>query len=139
MFPLVNLGDRKDEFLSDGLTEEIIDSLRRVPGLQVVARTSVFRYKGKNPDIREIGQALHAGTVLVGSVLASENRVHVTVQLNSAANDYHCGPGVTIATWTTLEQFPRRLPARSPTSWVWRWRRMAATRFDRGITESRRS
>jgi TolB-like protein/Tfp pilus assembly protein PilF len=93
VLPLVNLGDRKDEFLSDGLTEEIIDSLRRVPGLQVVARTSVFRYKGKSPDIKEIGQTLHAGTVLVGSVLASENRLRVTVQLNGAANEYHLWSG----------------------------------------------
>ncbi len=93
VLPLVNLGDRKDEFLSDGITEEIIDSLRHVPGLRVVARTSVFRFKGKNSDIREIGQALHAGTVLVGSVLASQNRVHVTVQLNAAANDYHLWSG----------------------------------------------
>jgi TolB-like protein len=93
VLPLVNLGDRKDEFLSDGLSEEIIDSLRRVPGLQVVARTSVFRYKGMSPDIKEIGQTLHAGTVLVGSVLASETRLRVTVQLNGAANEYHLWSG----------------------------------------------
>ena len=93
VLPLVNLGDRKDEFLSDGLTEEIIDSLRRVPGLHVVARTSVFRFKGKSPDIREIGQTLHARTVLVGSVLASQNRLLVTVQLNGSANDYHLWSG----------------------------------------------
>jgi TolB-like protein/tetratricopeptide (TPR) repeat protein len=93
VLPLVNLGDHQDEFLSDGLTEEIIDSLRRVPGLQVVARTSVFRFKGKSPDIKQIGQALHAGTVLVGSVLVSQNRLRVTVQLNSAANEYHLWSG----------------------------------------------
>jgi TolB-like protein/Tfp pilus assembly protein PilF len=89
----VNLGDRKDEFLSDGLTEEIIDSLRRVPGLQVLARTSAFRFKGKSPNIREIGHTLHARTVLVGSVLASQNRLLVTVQLNGSANDYHLWSG----------------------------------------------
>lgn len=93
VLPLVNLGDRKDEFLSDGLTEEIIDSLRRVPGLQVVARTSVFRFKGKTPDLREVGQTLHARTVLVGSVLASANHLLVTVQLNGATNDYHLWSG----------------------------------------------
>jgi TolB-like protein/tetratricopeptide (TPR) repeat protein len=93
VLPLVNLGDGSDEFLSDGLTEEIIDSLRRVPGLEVVARTSVFRFKGKSPDIREIGKTLHARTVLVGSILASQNRVRVTVQLNGAANDHHLWSG----------------------------------------------
>jgi TolB-like protein/Tfp pilus assembly protein PilF len=93
VLPLVNVGDRKDEFLSDGLTEELIDSLRRVPGLQVVARTSVFRFKGRSSDMREISQTLHARTVLVGSVLASQNRLRVTVQLNGAANDYHLWSG----------------------------------------------
>ena len=93
VLPLVNVGDGKDEFLSDGLTEELIDSLRRVPGLQVVARTSAFRFKGKSSDLREIGQTLHARSVLVGSVLASQNRLRVTVQLNGAANDYHLWSG----------------------------------------------
>jgi TolB-like protein len=93
VLPLVNVGDRKDEFLSDGLTEELIYSLRRVPGLQVVARTSAFRFKGKSSDMREISQTLHARTVLVGSVLASQNRLRVTVQLNGAANDYHLWSG----------------------------------------------
>ena len=93
VLPLVNLGDRKDEFLSDGLTEELIDSLRQVSGLQVVARTSVFRFKGKSPDMREIRKTLHARTVLVGTVLASQNRLRVTVQLNSAVNSYHLWSG----------------------------------------------
>jgi TolB-like protein/tetratricopeptide (TPR) repeat protein len=93
VLPLVNLGDRKDEFLSDGLTEELIDSLRQVSGLQVVARTSVFRFKGKSPDMREIRKTLHARTVLVGTVLASQNRLRVTVQLNSAINSYHLWSG----------------------------------------------
>ncbi len=93
VLPLVNLGDRKDEFLSDGLTEELIDSLRQVPGLQVVGRTSVFRFKGKSPDMREIRKTLHARTVLVGSVLASGNRMRVTVQLNSAVDGYHLWSG----------------------------------------------
>jgi tetratricopeptide (TPR) repeat protein len=59
----------------------------------VVARTSVFQFKGKNPDLREISRTLHARTVLVGSVLTSPNRLRVTVQLNSAANGYHLWSG----------------------------------------------
>jgi TolB-like protein len=93
VLPLVNLGDKKDEFLSDGLTEELIDALRQVPGLQVVGRTSAFRFKSKTPTLREINRTLHARTVLVGSVLKSNGRLRVTVQLNSAANGYHLWSG----------------------------------------------
>jgi TolB-like protein len=93
VLPLTNLGDNSEEFLSDGLTDELIDSLRQVPGLQVVARTSAFRFKAKTVDIRQIDQELRVRAVLVGSVSRSENRIRVVVQLNSAENGYHLWSG----------------------------------------------
>lgn len=93
VLPLVNLSDNNEEFLSDGLTEELINSLRQVQGLQVVARTSAFRFKAKTFDIRAIDQKLHVRAVLVGTVRKSENRIRVEVQLNNAENGYHLWSG----------------------------------------------
>jgi TolB-like protein/tetratricopeptide (TPR) repeat protein len=94
VLPFTNLGDNsEDEFLSDGLTEDLINSLAQVPGLQVVARTSAFRFKGKTSDLRDVGQKLNVRTVLVGSVRRSANHVRVTVQLNSASDGYHLWTG----------------------------------------------
>lgn len=93
VLPLVNLGDKKDDFLSEGLTEELMDALRQVPGVQVVGRASAFRFKSKAPDLREISRTLHARTVLIGTVLKSKDRLRVTVQLNEAADGYHLWSG----------------------------------------------
>lgn len=94
VMPFVNVSDNSDdEFLSDGLTDDLIDSLGQMPGLKVVARTSVFRFKGKTSDVRAIGQKLKVRTVLVGSVRKSGNRLRVTVQLNNAADGYHLWSG----------------------------------------------
>jgi TolB-like protein/Tfp pilus assembly protein PilF len=93
VLPLVNLSDNNQEFLSDGLTDELIDALRQVPGLQVVARTSAFRFKAKTFDFREIDQKLHVRAVLVGTLRNSENRLTVAVQLNNAENGYHLWSG----------------------------------------------
>jgi TolB-like protein/tetratricopeptide (TPR) repeat protein len=94
VIPFVNLGDPStDEFLSDGLTDELIDSLREVPGLQVVARTSTFRYKGKAVEIRAISQELHVGTVLLGTVRRDGDRLQINVQLDSSADGYHLWSG----------------------------------------------
>ena len=68
VLPFVNLSaDPENEYFSDGLTEEIINRLARIPSLQVVARTSVFRFKGQNEDIREVGLKLNVGTIVEGS------------------------------------------------------------------------
>jgi TolB-like protein/Tfp pilus assembly protein PilF len=93
VLPLVNLSNSNSEFLSEGLTEELINSLRQVPGLQVVARTSAFRFKGKTPDLHQIDRKLHVRAVLVGSVNKYDNRLRVTVQLNNAGNGYHLWSG----------------------------------------------
>jgi TolB-like protein/tetratricopeptide (TPR) repeat protein len=92
VLPFLNRSDdlgKDTEVFSDGLTDELIDLLGRVPGLHVVARTSAFQFKGQALDIRKIGRALNVGTVLEGSVRRYGNRLRITVQLNDATNGYH--------------------------------------------------
>lgn len=94
VMPFVNLSDNNgDEFLSDGLAEELIDSLRQVPGLQVVGRASSFRFKSKPLDVQQVGRELHVSTILIGSVRRDGDRLRITVQLNSTANNYHLWSG----------------------------------------------
>ena len=90
VLPFLDMSPAKDqEYFSDGLTEEIIDALSRVPNLHVVARTSAFAYKGKNADIRQIAQQLNVDAVLEGSVRKSGDQLRITAQLNRAADGFH--------------------------------------------------
>ncbi|MBN1569388.1 MAG: protein kinase [Acidobacteria bacterium] len=90
VLPFANLsGDKENEYFSDGLTEEIINTLTQLPDLQVAARTSSFFFRGKEGDIREIGARLNVENVLEGSVRKSDNRIRITVQLISVADGYH--------------------------------------------------
>jgi TolB-like protein len=90
VLPFVNLsGDTAYEYFSDGMTEELIDALVQVPGLQVPARTSAFVFKGKTGDIREIGRRLNVSTVVEGSVRRSGTRLRVAAQLIKVADGYH--------------------------------------------------
>jgi TolB-like protein/tetratricopeptide (TPR) repeat protein len=90
VLPFVNMSaDPDNEYFSDGLTEELINHLASVPALQVVARTSVFRYKGVNEDIRTIGKQLNVGNVLEGSVRRMGDQLRVTAQLIDVDNGYH--------------------------------------------------
>jgi TolB-like protein len=86
----VDMSPAKDqEYFSDGLTEEIIDALSRVPNVHVVARTSAFQFKGKNVDIREIGRQLNVTAVLEGSVRKEGDQLRITAQLNRVADGFH--------------------------------------------------
>lgn len=90
VLPFLDLSPQKDsEYFSDGLTEEIIDALSRVPNLRVVARTSTFAFKGKDTDIRQIGKQLNVNAVIEGSVRKSGDRLRITAQLNRVADGYH--------------------------------------------------
>ena len=90
VLPFRILNDAKEEdFFSDGLTEDLTDSLARMPGLRVVAASSAFQYKGKTVDVREIGRKLNVGVVLEGSVRRIENRVRVTTELSDTATGFH--------------------------------------------------
>jgi TolB-like protein/thioredoxin-like negative regulator of GroEL len=77
------------EYFADGMTEEIINALARLPDLRVVARTSAFAFKGKDVDIRTIGEQLGVNNVVEGSVRRSGERLRVTAQLISVADGYH--------------------------------------------------
>jgi TolB-like protein/DNA-binding SARP family transcriptional activator/Tfp pilus assembly protein PilF len=89
VLPFANLSrDPRDDYFSDGLTEELIGALSRVRALRVAARTSAFAFKGANRDIREIGRALNVGTVLEGSVRKEGDRVRVTAQLIDVADGF---------------------------------------------------
>jgi serine/threonine-protein kinase len=90
VLPFVNLGvGAENQFFSDGLTEELIVALGRVPGLRVVARSSCFQFQGKAVDIREAGLVLNAAWVLEGSVRSLNGRVRVTAQLIEVATGLH--------------------------------------------------
>ena len=90
VIPLANMSaDPENEYFSDGMTEEIINALAKVPGIQVASRTSSFAFKGKEVDIRQIGDKLGVGSVLDGSVRKVGNRIRITVQLINVENGYH--------------------------------------------------
>ncbi len=82
VLPFVNLSSEiENEFLSDGISEDLLNALWRIEGLRVAARTSCFAFKGRNEDVRKIGEALGVETVLEGSVRKVDNRLRVTAQL----------------------------------------------------------
>ncbi len=90
VLPLVNLSsDKEQEYFSDGLTEELLNLLAKIPGLRVASRTSAFAFKGKNAKMSEIGRELGVATVLEGSVRKSGDRIRITTQLINAADGYH--------------------------------------------------
>jgi serine/threonine protein kinase/tetratricopeptide (TPR) repeat protein len=89
VLPFKNMsGDPANEFFSDGLSEELLNVLSQIRGLRVAARGSSFQFKGKDADIREIGQKLGVATVLDGSVRKSGDQVRITVQLIDSKNGY---------------------------------------------------
>ena len=90
VLPFVNISaDPENEYFSDGLAEELINALTRLKGLRVVARTSAFRFRGKETDIREIGRQLDVGSILEGSVRKSGNKLRINVQLINVDDGYH--------------------------------------------------
>jgi len=90
VLPLANLSaDKENEYFSDGLAEEIINALTKLPGLRVPARTSSFAFRGKEVDVSEIGAKLKVGHILEGSVRKAGDRLRVTAQLINVADGYH--------------------------------------------------
>jgi len=89
VLPFITLGpDAGSEYLSDGLTEELINALANVDGLRVPARTSAFAFKGKQLDIRDIGARLNVDMVLEGSVRKEGNQLRVSARLSQVADGY---------------------------------------------------
>jgi TolB-like protein len=90
VLPFVNMsGDQENEYFSDGLSEELLNALAKIPELKVAARTSSFRFKGKTGDIASIGQQLNVGAILEGSVRKAGRRVRITAQLIKVADGFH--------------------------------------------------
>ncbi|HET9950778.1 MAG TPA: protein kinase, partial [Candidatus Eisenbacteria bacterium] len=90
VLPFVNRSaDAEDEYFSDGLADELLNVLAKIRGLRVAARTSAFRFKGKDTSIAEVGSALRVATVLEGSVRKAGSRVRVSVQLVKVSDGYH--------------------------------------------------
>jgi serine/threonine-protein kinase len=90
VLPFVNMSpDKENEYLGDGITEDLCTALSQIKGLRVPARTSSFMFKGKTEDIRKIGKQLNVSTVLEGSVSKAGNKVRISAQLNNVADGYH--------------------------------------------------
>ena len=90
VLPFVNMSaDPENEYFSDGISEEILNSLTHVEGIRVTARTSSFSFKGKNEDIREIGNKLGVSNILEGTVRRAGKKIRINVQLISAVDGYH--------------------------------------------------
>jgi adenylate cyclase len=89
VLPFTDMSEKRDQdYLCEGLAEELIDALTHVEGLRVVARTSSFLFRGDH-DLREVGRKLNVGSLLEGSVRKSGDRLRVTVQLIDVATGFH--------------------------------------------------
>jgi adenylate cyclase len=94
VLPFTNMSaDKENEYFCDGLSEELINALSHIRELRVVARTSAFAFKGKETDIREVGEKLNVGAVLEGSVRKSGQRLRITAQLINVEDGYHVWSG----------------------------------------------
>lgn len=90
VLPFVNMSaDPAQEFFSDGISEELLNLLAKTQGLRVAARTSSFAFKGKNADVKQIGDQLDVQTVLEGSVRKSKSRLRITAQLIDVDTGFH--------------------------------------------------
>src|SRR6266478_8962737 len=92
VLPFVNMSaDKADEYLSDGMTEELLNALAKVKGLRVPGRSSSFAFKGKNEDgiFRKVGEQLHVNAVLEGSVRKAGDKLRITAQLINVADGFH--------------------------------------------------
>jgi len=90
VLPFANMSGKADEeYFSDGMTEELLNVLAKIPKLNVAARTSVFEFKGKGGDVREIGRKLGVGNIVEGSVRRDGGQVRVTAQLIRVADGFH--------------------------------------------------
>jgi TolB-like protein len=90
VLPFVNMsGDKEQEYFSDGLTEELLNSLSRINELQVAARTSSFSFQGEHPDISTVAHKLNVAAVLEGSVRRSAHTLRITAQLVNGVTGFH--------------------------------------------------
>ncbi len=94
VLPFANLSsDTENDYFSDGLTEELINSLSRIGGIQVVSRTTAFQFRNQATDIREVGRKLNVSSVLEGSVRTAGSKVRITARLVNVADGYQLWSG----------------------------------------------
>jgi non-specific serine/threonine protein kinase len=94
VLPFTNMSaEKENEYFCDGLSEELINALTHIRELRVAARTSAFAFKGRESDIREVGERLNVGAVLEGSVRKSGQRLRITAQLINVEDGYHIWSG----------------------------------------------
>ncbi len=90
VLPFANLSaDKENEYFSDGLAEEVLNALTKIPELRVIARASAFAFRGQDHDLRTIGQRLKVETILEGSVRRAGNRIRITAQLIKVDDESH--------------------------------------------------
>ncbi len=90
VLPFINMSnDPEQEYFSDGMAEEILNSLSHLKDLKVAGHTSSFQFKGKNIDLREVGEKLGVSTVLEGSVRKQDNKLRITAQLINVDDGFH--------------------------------------------------
>ena len=90
VLPFANMSaDKEQEYFSDGLSEEVLNVLSKVPDMKVISRTSAFSFKGKNEDIRAIGEKLGVAYLLEGSVRKAADKIRITAQLVKASDGSH--------------------------------------------------
>jgi len=90
VLPFANMsGKAEEDYFSDGMTEELLNVLAKVPQLEVVARTSVFQFKGKGGDVREIGRKLGVSHIVEGSIRRDGQQVRITAQLVRVSDGFH--------------------------------------------------
>ena len=90
VLPFMDMSPEKNqEYFSDGLAEELLNSLAKIPGLRVAARTSSFQFKGKTEDLRTVAEKLNVSTILEGSVRTQGGRVRITAQLIKVSDGFH--------------------------------------------------
>ena len=95
VLPFTNMsGDPEQEFLADGIAEDVITALSRYPSLFVIARNSCFTYKGRAVNVKQVGRDLGVRYALEGSVRKAGNRIRVTAQLVEAESDKHVSNGL---------------------------------------------
>ena len=103
---------KDQEYLGDGMAEEILDELSKIKGLKVIGRTSSFSFKGKKIDLKAIGKALGASTILEGSVQKSGHKIRITAQLINAEVTLISGQKNMIETWRIFFLYRTRLQTR---------------------------
>jgi adenylate cyclase len=90
VLPFADMSSGKDqEYFADGLSEELLNLLAKIPDLRVAARTSAFKFKGERIDVKDVAQKLNVAHILEGSVRKSGNKIRITAQLIKAADGYH--------------------------------------------------